>query len=111
MVQDAKKYIRRYFNERGLTYASSGLDAYLFLVSEVGEVGDAIVHSRDEWVRNHPDKTRDLKEELADAYMMLAITADLFGVDLDEALLEKMANKGYDYRGSQRKVVMYKKEG
>ena len=107
MKQDAKKYIKRYFSERGLTYASSGLDAYLFLVSEVGEIGDAIVHTRDQWVRNNPDRERELKAELADAYMMLAITADLYDIDLDDALLDKMAEKGFDYR-KKGKVYMEK---
>jgi NTP pyrophosphatase (non-canonical NTP hydrolase) len=107
MKQDAKKFIKRYFAERGLTYASSGLDAYLFLVSEVGEIGDAIVHTRDQWVRNNPDRKRELKDELADAYMMLAITADLYNVDLDQALLDKMAEKGFDYR-KQGKVYLRK---
>lgn len=98
MEKDAKKYIRRYFEDRGLVYAEKPLDAYLFLVSEVGEVADALVHGNADWVRNNPNKERRLDHELADAYMMLAITADLSGVDLDEALLEKMASKGYDYR-------------
>lgn len=107
MKQDAKKYIKRYFAERGLTYASSGLEAYLFMVSEVGEVGDVIVHGMGDWVRNHPDKKRNIRDELADVYMMLAITADLYDVDLDDALLDKMAEKGFDYR-KQGKVYMEK---
>lgn len=97
MTQDAKKYIKQYFNDRGLTYPEEGLDAYLFMVSEVGEVGDAIVNTRNSWVRNNPDRERNLGAELADVYMMLAITADLMNVDLDKALLEKMASKGYNY--------------
>lgn len=94
---DAKQYIKQYFTERGLTYPSKALDAFLFLVSEVGETADAFVHSNDEWVRNNPNKPRDLEMELADIYMMLFITADLSGVDLDEALFAKMRSKGYDY--------------
>lgn len=107
MKQDAKKFIKRYFAERGLTYPTDALDSYLFMVSEVGEVGDAIVNVRNDWVRNNPDRDRNLGAELADVYMMLAITADLYDVDLDQALLDKMAEKGFDYR-KQGKVYLRK---
>lgn len=99
MARDAKQYIRRYFEDRGLVYANKAMDAYLFLVSELGEVADAIVSGNADWVRNDPDKYRGLADELADVYMMLYITADLSGVDLDEALFDKMQKKcGIDYR-------------
>ena len=97
LTLDAKKYIKRYFDERGLNYPKEALDSFLFLVSEVGELSDVMVTQRGDWVRNHPDKERDLEFELADIYMMLAITADLLGVDLDKALVNKITEKGFGH--------------
>lgn len=65
------------------------IDSYIFLVSEIGEVGDALLHSnhghRGDYVRNHP-KECDLDAELGDAYLMLCTLATCLDIDLDCAL-------------------------
>ena len=86
--------IEWYFTKRGLLYAQDPIDAYLFLTSEIGELGDAIVHGRGEWVRNH-DKEREIGPELGDILMMLYVTAKQLGADPLDEMLKKFAAKGY----------------
>lgn len=69
------------------------MDSYVFLVSEVGEVGDALLrlnygHRRD-YVRNN-SKRPDLNAELGDVYLMLCTLATCLGIDLDEALQDRI---------------------
>lgn len=67
------------------------LDSWVFLVTEVGEVGDALIRQgygeRSAYSRNR-DKHPDLQKELGDVYLMLCTLATHLGVDLDEALDE-----------------------
>ena len=65
------------------------MDSYVFLVSEIGEVGDALIRTnhghRGDYVRNNP-KECCLRAELGDAYLMLCTLATCLGIDLDKAL-------------------------
>jgi hypothetical protein len=45
-----------------------------FLVSEVGELADALVSSAGNWVRNNPDREKDIEGEAGDVLMMLCVT-------------------------------------
>jgi NTP pyrophosphatase (non-canonical NTP hydrolase) len=85
-----------YFAQRGLFYAQDPVDAFLFLTSEIGEVADALVHGRGQWVRNH-DKERNAREELGDVAMMMYVTAERLGTDPIEEMLAKFAKKGYPF--------------
>lgn len=75
------------------------MDSYVFLVSEVGEVGDALLragygHSAD-YVRNHT-KYVFIEHELGDVYLMLCTLATKLGIDLDDALqgcIDKLRSK------------------
>lgn len=84
--------IKNYFDNKGIPLARQ-YDAYIFLMSEIGEVGDALMRQREGWVRNNPDKEVDLADELADTYMMLWLLADSYNIDLDEALKNKLERK------------------
>lgn len=65
------------------------MDAWAYLVTEVGEVGDALLRAgfghRKDYVRNHP-REFNLEAELGDVHLMLCTLASLLGVDLDDAL-------------------------
>ena len=65
------------------------MDSYIFLVSEIGEVGDALLRAnhghRGDYSRNNP-KQADLNAELGDVYLMLCTLATRLGIDLDAAL-------------------------
>jgi NTP pyrophosphatase (non-canonical NTP hydrolase) len=86
--------VQRYYQFRGLTQPDAG-QALLFLVSEVGELADAFVEDQAEWVRNNPERERDLPSEIGDVLMMLTVFAQQLGVDPYQAMLAKMQRKGF----------------
>lgn len=75
------------------------MDSYVFLVSEIGEVGDALLranfgHRRD-YSRNNT-KYADVAAELGDVFLMLCTLATTLGIDLDSALqgcVDKLRSK------------------
>jgi NTP pyrophosphatase (non-canonical NTP hydrolase) len=75
------------------------MDSYVFLVSEIGEVGDALLRAnfghRGDYSRNHA-KQVDVAAELGDVFLMLCTLATTLGVDLDSALqgcIDKLKEK------------------
>jgi len=70
------------------------LDTWVFLVTEIGEVGDAMLrlgYGELEYLRNS-QKDPDIKHELGDVYLMLCTLANHFDIDLSEALEERAAH-------------------
>jgi len=71
------------------------LDSFVFLVTEVGEVGDVLLRRGygygKNYVRNNP-KEAALAKELGDVYLMLCTLATCLGVDLGEALRDRVAH-------------------
>jgi NTP pyrophosphatase (non-canonical NTP hydrolase) len=86
--------VRQYYQFRGLTRPDAN-QAFLFLVSEIGELSDAFVEGQAQWVRNNPDRARDVSDEIGDVLMMLTVFAATQGIDPVEALLRKMEKKGF----------------
>ena len=91
-----REYVNEYFKFRGL-HQPTTTQAFLFLVSEVGELGDKIVQKQsDKWVRNHPEnKDDDIEGEIGDVLMMLTKVADTLGLDPFECMQKKFARKGF----------------
>ncbi len=87
--------VKRYYEFRGLTQPDAA-QAFLFLVSEVGELADAFVEQQAQWVRNNPDRERDVQAEIGDVLMMLTVFAATQGIDPFEAMKNKMRKKGFD---------------
>lgn len=72
------------------------IDSYIFLVTEVGEVGDLLMrsgHSLYKYVRNSPDEATPerLAHELGDVMLMLCTLATQLGIDLEAALAVRLA--------------------
>lgn len=86
--------VQRYYTFRGLTQPDAN-QAFLFLVSEMGELGDALVSSQGQWIRNNPERERHIPSEIGDVLMMLTVFAAAQGIDPVEALKDKMRNKGF----------------
>jgi len=86
--------VQEYYRFRSLTRPDAS-QAFLFLVSEIGELSDAFVEGQAEWVRNNPDRHRDVSDEIGDILMMLTVFADTQGIDPVEAMLKKMQRKGF----------------
>ena len=87
--------VQQYYDFRGLTQPDAN-QAFLFLVSEVGELADALVASQGQWVRNNPERERHIPSEIGDVLMMLTVFAATQGIDPLEALKEKMRRKGFE---------------
>ena len=86
--------VQQYYAFRGLTQPDPN-QAFLFLVSEIGELADALVADQAQWVRNNPDRERHIPSEIGDVLMMLTVFAATQGVDPVEALKDKMRKKGF----------------
>lgn len=78
-----------YFEDRGLVMPNSE-NALHFLVSEVGELSDAVVQDKGEWIRNNPEKTRDIADEVGDCLMMLTIFCIQRGISPVDCMVDKM---------------------
>ncbi len=86
--------VKAYYEFRGLAQPDAN-QAYLFLVSEIGELADALVANQAQWVRNNPDRERNISAEIGDVLMMLTVFSMEMGVDPVEAMLAKMKSKGF----------------
>lgn len=60
----------------------------LFLVSEVGELADALMRQH-HYTRNH-SRNVSVCEELADVVIMAYVTGELLGMDVDAAVHNKL---------------------
>ncbi len=90
---DLRVLVNKYFHLRGYTDPNA-TQAFLFLVSETGELADKLVHSQAAWVRNHPnEKDDDVASEIGDCQMMLTKFAEKVKVDPIEAMFAKMQRK------------------
>lgn len=83
-----------YFMFRGLEMPNEA-QAFQFLVSEVGELADALVSSAGKWVRNNPDQDRNPEMEAGDVLMMLYVTMSRHGIDPLKGMIRKFQSKGF----------------
>lgn len=101
-LQPLKFALDEYYRFRNMRMPGT-VDAMLFLASETGELADAIVSGRDVWVRNNPDKVKDIPGEVGDVLQMLTVTANTFGIDPIAAMFNKWKSKGFDRHGKEEK--------
>lgn len=87
--------IRRYDDFHKLLKLSE-TQAFQFLVSEVGELADALVSNagNSAWVRNNPGREHNVGDEAGDMLMMLYVTCMERVIDPFEAMLEKFKREG-----------------
>ena len=88
--------VSNYFRERSLPMPNSE-NALHFLVSEVGELSDAVVQDKGEWIRNNPEKTRDISDEVGDVLMMLTVFCIQRGISPAKCMVSKMRRKLEDH--------------
>ncbi len=87
--------VDRYFGFRKYVQPNL-LEAFLFFVSEVGELAGALVQQiKANWVRNNDHSQDKVEDEIGDALMMLVKTAQRQGVDPVAAMLKKWRVKGW----------------
>ena len=64
---------------------------HVLLSEEIGEIASEIKRL---WSKNYGDFSRDqLKEEIADVFVLLAALATQFDIDIEEAVVEKFFQK------------------
>lgn len=89
-----EEIVKRYYEFRGYEVPDAG-QALLFLVSEVGELADAHVHSQALWVRNN-ERERSVPDEVGDVMMMLVMYCAAQGLDPAGVMLDKMRARGFE---------------
>ena len=86
----------RFREKHGDVWVLPGLrDTLLFVVSEVGELADALIRRhplREGYFRTHTDITSDIEIEIGDALVMLCTLATQLEIDIDHAV-EASLNK------------------
>ena len=88
-LADLQKAISETRTERG--FVTDPVKIHLLLTEEVGEIASEIKRL---WSVNYGDFSRDrLKEEIADAFVLLAALATLFDIDVEEAVVDKFFRK------------------
>ncbi len=90
---DLMGLVNRYFKFRGYKMPDEH-QAMLFLVSEVGELADALVHQDGGWTRNN-EKERALRSEVGDVLMMLSAFCLSLGIDPIQAMGQMMVDHGF----------------
>lgn len=73
-------------------------NALMFLVSELGELADALTDEKADWARNN-DKTRSIPDEAADVLYMLLAFSWSSGFNLLEAMFAKMERTAKTWPG------------
>lgn len=86
--------IYSYYDHRKMPMPGAS-NALLFLVSEIGELADAVVHREGTWVRNNPLKDRSIEDEIGDCMQMLTVTAMQLGLDPLECMKAKWGKRGW----------------
>jgi len=98
VLTDLREIVNSYYRFRGYVEPDAS-QALLFLVSEVGELADYLLHNQANWVRNNPEnKNGDrqaLASEVADCLLMLVKLSDKLGIDPQQALIQKLESKGW----------------
>jgi hypothetical protein len=86
--------VNSYYEQRGLVHPNAW-DAFAFLVSEIGELADALVSAfRQGWVRNNPGQ-KDIGFEGGDVLMLLIKFCSEMGFDPLYKMVEKFEAKGW----------------
>ena len=88
--------VKAYGKFRKFVWPKNVSQSMLFLMSELGELADAIVNEMADWVRNNPGRERKIGPEIGDVLMMLIVTASFFDIDPLQAMLDKMKSKGFE---------------
>ena len=88
-LADLQKAISKTRAERG--FVTDPVKIHVLLTEEVGEIASEIKRL---WSVNYGDFSRNqLKEEIADAFVLLAALATLFDIDIEEAVADKFFRK------------------
>lgn len=108
--------LRLFAEERDWEQFHSPRNLILALCGEAGELAELVQWTRDDEVETYlqePTNAQNLRSELADVFSYLLRIADVCGVDLEQALLDKIELNQTRYpvslaKGSSRKYTQLK---
>lgn len=93
-IKDLKALVGKFADEREWAQFHSPRNLILALVGEVGELAELLQWTADAdvdaWMQDEANMAK-LKHEMADVFSYLLRLSDVCGVELDAALLEKVA--------------------
>ena len=115
-VAELKEWVRRFSQVRDWEQFHHPKDLGLALVIEVGEILEHFRYRRDAEIADHladPAQLRELSHEVADCLWLLLRLADVCGIDMSDALREKLALADAKYpveqvRGKPHKYTHYR---
>jgi NTP pyrophosphatase (non-canonical NTP hydrolase) len=85
--------VANYYHFRGYEFPDTEA-AFKWLLSEIGELSEALVQENHEWIRNNPnDRKVDVEAEIGDILMMLTALAISRNTDPLTCMIEKMQTK------------------
>ncbi|PKB83311.1 MAG: hypothetical protein BZY88_02385 [SAR202 cluster bacterium Io17-Chloro-G9] len=88
-LADLQKVITRTRAERG--FVTDPVKIHVLLSEEIGEIASELKRL---WSKNYGDfNPAQLKEEIADAFVLLTALAAQFDIDIEEAVVEKFFQK------------------
>ena len=91
-IEQAQEAVDQWITENGVRYFNE-LTNMAMLTEEVGEVARIIARRYGEQSEKESDKSKDLREEMADVLFVLICLANQTGVDLTDALQKSLEKK------------------
>ena len=91
-IEEAQKQIDQWINTTGVRYFSE-LTNMSILMEEVGELARIMARTYGDQSFKESEKAHDLGDEMADVLWVLICLANQTGIDLTEALAQKMQKK------------------
>ena len=91
-LQDAVKMVVELSATRDAFTIPNRNEAVMFIVTEVGELFDAILREDDRWVRNS-QREQKFEKELADVVFMCLLAAIASKIDIDKVVREQLVKR------------------
>jgi dCTP diphosphatase len=110
--------VRRFADERDWQQFHTPKNLVMALAGEVGELAEIfqwLTPQESSELMADPSKAEGVRDELADVLYYVVRTADVLGVDLEQALVDKLSKNAVRYpidrsRGSARKYTELEQE-
>ena len=112
-LDELRAKVNAFVRERDWDQFHSPKNLVMALTGEIGELNEIFqwVSETDSWqVAQSPETAQHVREELADVLMYLVRLSSVLGVDLNAAVVDKLAKNALKYpadqvRGSSKKAV------
>lgn len=112
-IEDLQAKLRAFADERDWNQFHSPKNLILALAGELGELAELfqwLTESQAARIMDDPDKASQVRDEVADVFVYLLRLADVLGIDLSHALLDKVAANAHRYpidlaRGNAKKYT------